>query len=315
MSPASEKVAVDVEGRTLQLSNLDKVLYPEAGFHKGEVIDYYARIAPVMLPHLADRPATFKRYPNGVEGKFFFEKNSPSHAPDWVRTVNLPTPGSTKGHETIDFTVIKDLPTLVWAANLAALELHTPMWRVGPRGAVRDPDLLVFDLDPGPPATIVECCEVAQLLRDVLKKDGLTAYPKTSGSKGMQLYVPVKGAPWQDTHGYARDLAQRLSEERADLVVWQMKKDLRGGKILIDWSQNNAAKTTIAVYSLRARPRPTVSTPISWEEVEGCSSPDDLVFTAADVLDRVEERGDLFGGLLDEKNAGRLPRSAPKGTT
>jgi bifunctional non-homologous end joining protein LigD len=315
VSPASEKVAVDVEGRTLQLSNLDKVLYPEAGFHKGEVIDYYARIAPVMLPHLADRPATFKRYPNGVEGKFFFEKNSPSHAPDWVRTVNLPTPGSTKGHETIDFTVIKDLPTLVWAANLAALELHTPMWRVGPRGAVRDPDLLVFDLDPGPPATIVECCEVAQLLRDVLKKDGLTAYPKTSGSKGMQLYVPVKGAPWQDTHGYARDLAQRLSEERADLVVWQMKKDLRGGKILIDWSQNNAAKTTIAVYSLRARPRPTVSTPISWEEVAGCSSPDDLVFTAADVLDRVEERGDLFGGLLDEKNAGRLPRSAPKGTT
>jgi bifunctional non-homologous end joining protein LigD len=302
-----KKVAVDVEGRTLTLSNLDKVLYPDAGFRKGEVIDYYARIAPVMLPHLAGRPATFKRYPNGVEGKFFFEKNSPSHAPDWVRTVNLPTPGSTKGHETIDFTIIKDLPTLVWAANLAALELHIPMWRVGPRGKVYEPDLMVFDLDPGPPATIVECCEVAQIVRDVLKQDGLTAYPKTSGSKGMQLYVPVRGAPWQQTHAYARELAQRLAKEREDLVVWQMKKEIRGGKVLIDWSQNNAAKTTIAVYSLRARPRPTVSTPITWEEVEACTSPEDLVFTSQDVLERVDSHGDLFGDLLDEANAAKVP--------
>jgi bifunctional non-homologous end joining protein LigD len=302
-----KKVAVDVEGRTLTLSNLDKVLYPDAGFRKGEVIDYYARIAPVMLPHLAGRPATFKRYPNGVEGKFFFEKNSPSHAPDWVRTVNLPTPGSTKGHETIDFTIIKDLPTLVWAANLAALELHIPMRRVGPRGKVYEPDLMVFDLDPGPPATIVECCEVAQIVRDVLKQDGLTAYPKTSGSKGMQLYVPVRGAPWQQTHAYARELAQRLAKEREDLVVWQMKKEIRGGKVLIDWSQNNAAKTTIAVYSLRARPRPTVSTPITWEEVEACTSPEDLVFTSQDVLERVDSHGDLFGDLLDEANAAKVP--------
>jgi bifunctional non-homologous end joining protein LigD len=302
-----KKVAVDVEGRTLTLSNLDKVLYPDAGFRKGEVIDYYARIAPVMLPHLAGRPATFKRYPNGVEGKFFFEKNSPSHAPDWVRTVNLPTPGSTKGHETIDFTIIKDLPTLVWAANLAALELHIPMWRVGPRGKVYEPDLMVFDLDPGPPATIVECCEVAQIVRDVLKQDGLTAYPKTSGSKGMQLYVPVRGAPWQQTHAYARELAQRLAKEREDLVVWQMKKEIRGGKVLIDWSQNNAAKTTIAVYSLRARPRPTVSTPITWEEVEACTSPEDLVFTSQDVLERVDSHGDLFADLLDEANAAKVP--------
>jgi bifunctional non-homologous end joining protein LigD len=302
-----KKVAVDVEGRTLTLSNLDKVLYPDAGFRKGEVIDYYARIAPVMLPHLAGRPATFKRYPNGVEGKFFFEKNSPSHAPDWVRTVNLPTPGSTKGHETIDFTIIKDLPTLVWAANLAALELHIPMWRVGPRGKVYEPDLMVFDLDPGPPATIVECCEVAQIVRDVLKQDGLTACPKTSGSKGMQLYVPVRGAPWQQTHAYARELAQRLAKEREDLVVWQMKKEIRGGKVLIDWSQNNAAKTTIAVYSLRARPRPTVSTPITWEEVEACTSPEDLVFTSQDVLERVDSHGDLFADLLDEANAAKVP--------
>jgi bifunctional non-homologous end joining protein LigD len=305
---SSSKVAVEVGGRTLTLSNLDKVLYPDAGFSKGEVIDYYARVAPVLLPHLADRPATFKRYPNGVEGKFFFEKNVPSHAPDWVRTINLPTPGSTKARETIDFTIIRDLPTLVWAANLAALELHVPMWRVGPRGKVHDPDLLVLDLDPGPPATIVECCEVALLLRSVLADDGLSAYPKTSGSKGMQLYVPVRDAGWQDIHAYARQLGQRLAEERADLVVWQMKKELRGGKVLIDWSQNNSAKTTIAVYSLRARPYPTVSTPITWDEVEACTSPEDLVFTAAQALDRVDAHGDLFSSLLDRNAAGRLPR-------
>lgn len=311
MSPDTSKVTVEVGGRTLTLSNLDKVLYPEAGFTKGEVIDYYARIAPAMLPHLADRAATFKRYPNGVDGKFFFEKNRPSHAPDWVRSVTLPSPGSTKSRETIDYPVIRDLPTLVWAANLAALELHIPMWRVGPRGKVHDPDLLVFDLDPGPPATIVECCEVAQLLRDLLAADGLSAYPKTSGSKGMQLYVPVRGATWQDTHGYARKLAQRLTDERQDLIVWQMKRGLRDGKVLIDWSQNNAAKTTIAVYSLRARPQPTVSTPISWAEVESCRSPNELVFTAAQTLDRVDGQGDLFAGLLDAKNAAPLPHSLP----
>jgi bifunctional non-homologous end joining protein LigD len=181
------------------------------------------------------------------------------------------------------------------------------MWRVGPRGKVYEPDLMVFDLDPGPPATIVECCEVAQIVRDVLKQDGLTAYPKTSGSKGMQLYVPVRGAPWQQTHAYARELAQRLAKEREDLVVWQMKKEIRGGKVLIDWSQNNAAKTTIAVYSLRARPRPTVSTPITWEEVEACTSPEDLVFTSQDVLERVDSHGDLFADLLDEANAAKVP--------
>jgi len=308
VSPESRsKIQVEVDGRTLTLSNLDKVLYPEAGFTKGEVIDYYAKIAPVMLPHLADRPATFKRYPDGVDGKFFFEKNAPRHTPDWVRKVTLPTPGSTKARETIDFAVIGELAALVWAANLAALELHIPMWRVGPRGKVYDPDLLVFDLDPGPPATIIECCEVAQLLRSALKDEGLTAYPKTSGSKGMQLYVPVRGAAWQDTHAYARQLAQRLAEERPDLVVWQMTKEIRGGKVLIDWSQNNGAKTTISVYSLRARPQPTVSTPISWDEVTAAGSPADLVFTAADTLARVDEHGDLFADLLDDKHAGRLP--------
>jgi bifunctional non-homologous end joining protein LigD len=301
-----ERVTVTVEGRTLTLSNLHKVLYPATGFTKGEVIDYYTRIAPVLLPHIESRPLTLKRYPDGVDGKSFFEKNAPSHAPDWVRKVRLPTPGSTKDRETIDFVVAEELPTVVWAANLAALELHVPMWRVGPRGKVHSPDLLVFDLDPGPPATIIECCEVAQLLRDRLATDGLSAYPKTSGSKGMQLYVPLDGkAAWEDVSGYAKRLARELTESRDDLVVWQMKKDLRGGKVLVDWSQNNSAKTTVAVYSLRARETPTASTPISWEEVAGCRRAEDLRFTAPEVLDRVTHLGDLFAPVLD--GSGKLP--------
>jgi bifunctional non-homologous end joining protein LigD len=301
-----EKVTVTVADRTLTLSNLHKVLYPATGFTKGEVIDYYTRIAPVLLPHIESRPLTLKRYPDGVDGKSFFEKNAPSHAPDWVRKVRLPTPGSTKDRDTIDFAVADDLPTLVWAANLAALELHVPMWQVGPRGKVHSPDLLVFDLDPGPPATIVECCEVALLLRERLQTDGLSAYPKTSGSKGMQLYVPLDGAsPWEDVSGYAKLLAKELAESRPDLVVWQMKKDLRGGKVLVDWSQNNSAKTTVAVYSLRARETPTASTPISWEEVEGCRRADDLRFTAPEVLDRVEDLGDLFAAVRD--GSGTIP--------
>jgi bifunctional non-homologous end joining protein LigD len=302
-----QKVTVQVDGRTLTLSNLDKVLYPEVGFTKGEVIDYYTRIAPVLLPHIRDRALTFKRYPDGVDGKFFFEKNAPSHAPEWVRTVRLPSPGSTKNRDTINYPVLGDLPSLVWAANLAALELHVPMWRVGPRGGTRHPDLLVFDLDPGPPATIVECCTVAGHLREVFDADGLTAYPKTSGSKGLQLYVPLDAkAPWEEVHGYARSLAQRLEKEHPELVVWNMKKELRKGKVLVDWSQNNAAKTTVAVYSLRARPLPTVSTPVTWDEVEACDRPEDLRFTSDQVLVRVGELGDLFAPVLE--GGGRLSR-------
>lgn len=301
----SQKVAVEVEGRTLTLSNLDKVLYPETGFTKAEVIDYYTRIAPYMLPHVTDRPLTFKRYPDGVEGKFFFEKNAPSHAPDWVKRVTLPSPGSTKNRTTINYALMNDLPTLVWAANLAALEFHVPMWKVNTRARsaatkTRNPDLLVFDLDPGPPATIVQCCEVAQRVRDVLDADGLAGYPKTSGSKGLQLYVPLDAKrPWEDVHAYARELAQRLEKEHPKLVVWNMKKELRTGKVLVDWSQNNSAKTTVAVYSLRARPAPTVSTPVTWEEVESCTDPADLRFTSADVLARVGDLGDLFAPCLD----------------
>jgi bifunctional non-homologous end joining protein LigD len=299
MSPES-KVAVQVDGRTLSLTNLDKVLYPDVGFTKGEVIDYYTRIAPVLLPHLTGRALTFKRYPNGVDAQFFFAKNAPQGTPEWVRTVTLPSPGSTKNRDTINYPVADDLATLVWAANLAALELHVPMWRIERRGGPGHPDLMVFDLDPGPPATIVECCEVALNVRDVLAEDGLTAYPKTSGSKGLQLYVPLDAkAPWEDVHAYARRVAQRLEKEHPKLVVWNMKKELRKAKVLVDWSQNNAAKTTVAVYSLRARPAPTVSTPVTWDEVERCERPEDLRFTSDQVLERVDEHGDLFAPILD----------------
>jgi bifunctional non-homologous end joining protein LigD len=297
---ADKKVTVEVDGRTLSLSNLEKVLYPEVGFTKGEVLDYYTRIAPVLLPHLADRALTFKRYPDGVDAQFFFAKNAPNGTPPWVRTVELASPGSTKNRETIHYPVADDLPTLVWAANLAALELHVPMWRVDVDGRPLNPDLMVFDLDPGAPATIVECCEVACHLRALLEADGLAGYPKTSGSKGLQLYVPLDAsAGWQDVHAYAKRAAQRLEKEQPQLVVWNMKKELRKSKVLVDWSQNNAAKTTVAVYSLRARSEPTVSTPVTWDEVEACRSPDDLRFTSTEALARVDKKGDLFGPCLD----------------
>ncbi|MFI9556915.1 non-homologous end-joining DNA ligase [Nonomuraea endophytica] len=288
----SSKTPVRVDGRELVLSNLGKVLYPEVGFTKAEVIDYYSRVAPVLLPHLEGRPLTVKRYPNGVDGKYFFEKNAPSHVPDWLRRVTVPVPGSSMNRDTIDFAVIEDLPSLVYYANLAALELHVPQWRVTGDGAAIDPDTLVFDLDPGPPATIVECCRVALMLREVLAADGLTARPKTSGNKGMQLYAAWDGR--QEPSAYAKDLARLLEKEAPKLVVSVMTRKARPGKVFIDWSQNNPAKTTVAPYSLRARQRPTVSTPLLWSEVEECERPDDLVFTSADVLARVEEHGDLF---------------------
>jgi bifunctional non-homologous end joining protein LigD len=283
----SSEVLVDVEGRTLKLTNLEKVLYPN-GFTKGQVIDYYSRIAPVLLPHLADRALTRKRYPNGTQGQMFFEKNKPQGTPPWVRTVTLPSPGSSKNRDTIDYVVCDDLPTLVWTANLAALELHTHQWKVGRK----TPDLLVFDLDPGPPATIVECCQVALLLRDELDVE---LHPKTSGNKGMQL---VARAPVRDTNEYARKLAVAMERKHPDLVVSQMTKSLRPGKVLMDWSQNNPAKTTVSVYSLRARDEPSVSTPLTWDEVAGCEKASDLVFLSDDVLFRVEEMGDLYAPLL-----------------
>jgi bifunctional non-homologous end joining protein LigD len=293
---------VEVAGRRLRLSNLGKVLYPGVGMTKGEVVDYYSRIAPVLLPHLADRPLTLKRYPDGVDGKSFFEKNAPSHTPDWVRTARLPTPGSSRGREEIDYVVCGDLPTLVWLANLAAIELHVPQWRVRgsrPRGA----DHLVLDLDPGPPATLAECCEVACMLREEIAADGFTGHAKTSGRKGLQVYAPVNETDARYTSAYAKDLAVRLEQRHPDLVVSKMTKKLREGKVFIDWSQNNAAKTTVAPYSLRANDRPTVSTPLLWDEVESGPPP---LYTAPEVLERVESLGDLFAPLLGP--GPRVPR-------
>ena len=302
----AERITVDVEGRHLSLSNLDKVLYPETGFTKGEVIDYYTRIAPVLLPHLANRPLTAKRYPNGVDGAFFFEKNAPRGTPSWVRTVTLPVPGSTMNRETIDFVVVEELATLVWLANLAALELHVPQWHLPPRARKPRTDEIVFDLDPGAPADITQCCEVAMWLRDVLADDGLSPVAKTSGSKGMQVTAPITVDDAGATSMYAQAVAQRLEAEHPKLVVSKMAKNLRHGKVFVDWSQNNAAKTTVAPYSLRARPRPTVSTPLDWAEV---ASGPPLTFTAPDVLARVDEDGDRFAGVLDDSARVRLPEA------
>ncbi len=305
---ASKKVSVEVEGRTLGLSNLDKVLYPETGTTKAEVIDYYTRIAPVLLPHVTDRPLTRKRWPDGVAAESFFEKNAPRGTPDWVRTVTLPSPGSTRDTETVTYVVCNDLPTLVWLANLAVLELHVPQWRVDGDEPL-NPDRLVLDLDPGAPATVIECCQVALLLAEALASDGLLAYPKTSGSKGLQMYVALDGASEVgDVHGYARRLAERLEIEHRDLVVSRMEKRARTGKVLVDWSQNNAAKTTVAPYSLRGREQPTVSTPVTWDEVERTArskarTRPPLRFDYADALARVDEDGDLMSPLHDEAHA------------
>ena len=287
----TDRVVVKVDGVTLELSNLDKVLYPAAGFTKGEVIDYYTRMAPVILPHLADRPLTRIRYPNGVEGNGFFEKNAPAGVPDWVRVETLPAPGSTRGRATLDYVVADDLPTLVWLANLAALELHVPQWTVGSVG----PDRLVVDLDPGAPAGLRECAEVALLLRERLAADGLVGYPKTSGKKGMQLMCALAGTQSADeVSAYAKRIAQELAKAHPKLVTSQMTKSLRPRKVFIDWSQNNAAKTTVAPYSLRAQATPTVSTPLSWDEVEaGEVRP----FASEEALERVVEYGDLLADL------------------
>ncbi|NLU79781.1 ATP-dependent DNA ligase [Micromonospora sp. HNM0581] len=301
----AERFPVEVQGRTLELSNLDKVLYPTVGFTKGEVIDYYTRIAPVLLPHLTDRALTRIRYPNGVTGGSFYEKNAPAATPSWVHVETLPVPGSTKGRETIDYVVADDLPTLVWLANLAALELHTPQWKVGAH-----PDLMVIDLDPGEPAALQQCCQVALLMRDRLAADGIDSYPKTSGKKGMQLCCPIAGTqPADDVSSYARRIARELEHGQPKLVVSKMAKNLRPGKVFIDWSQNNAAKTTVAPYSLRAQPVPSVSTPLTWDEVSAGAAgrrPATTPYTAGEVLDRIEQHGDLLAPLLDE--GPELPR-------
>jgi bifunctional non-homologous end joining protein LigD len=295
---AGAKVTVEVDGRTLALSNLDKVLYPEVGFTKGEVIDYYVAVADTLLPHLADRILTRKRWPDGTSSDPFFEKNAPRGTPDWVTTELM----AEHGDNGVTYVVADQLATLVWLANLAALELHVPQWRIG---APYQADLLVFDLDPGPPATVIDCCDVALALQHLLEQDGLTAFPKTSGNKGAQLYVPVEPVSSEQTSAYAKKLADQLAAALPDLVVSSMEKKVRKGKVFIDWSQNNGAKTTIAPYSLRGIAKPTVSTPLTWDEVSDAKKPTDLVFTSGDVIDRVEELGDLMADMSD--HAAPLP--------
>lgn len=299
MSP-EERVEVEVDGRVLSVSNLSKVLYPAAGFTKRDVIDYYARIADAMVPCLADRPVTFVRFPNGVEGSSFFEKHIPSHAPEWVRRVSVPrgSGSRSKREDDVEYAVVDDRPTLIWAANLAALEFHVPQWRIGDgRNLPKPSDLLVFDLDPGPGTSIVECCHVARWLLDDLEQDRVVA--KTSGSKGLQLYLPAP-AGVEDTNEFAHEIARRLEHDHPDAVVSNMKKERRTNRVLIDWSQNNIFKTTVAPYSLRAKERPTVSAPVTWDEIDGCAEsadPEVLRFEAGDVIARLDRLGDLFAPL------------------
>jgi bifunctional non-homologous end joining protein LigD len=296
-------VEVDIEGRRLKLSNLDKVLYPEAGFTKGQIIDYYTRVAPAALPHLRGRPLTLKRYPNGVDQGHFYEKRCPKHRPDWVETVPM---DSTRHGGPIDYCSCNDLATLVWVANLASIELHPSLAR-GPE--VLRPTMIAFDLDPGPPAGVVECAQVAVWLRKVLDELSLQSFPKSSGSKGLQIYVPLNTpVTYDDTKGFAHALARLLEKQHPDEVLSVMTKERRKGKVFIDWSQNDEHKTTVSVYSLRARERPTVSAPVRWEEVEAAldaGDPDLLRFEAPDVIERVEKDGDLFAPV--EKLKQRLP--------
>jgi bifunctional non-homologous end joining protein LigD len=303
---AGKPQIIEIGGRHLSLTNLDKILYPVAGFTKGQVIDYYARIAPVLVPHLAGRPLTLKRYPGGVDEEYFFEKNATKHRPDWVQTA--PIWSERNGHD-INYLLANDLPTLTWIANLAGLELHPSL------SLAKDilcPTMMVFDLDPGPPANIVQCCQVGLWLREIFEHFGLQSFPKTSGSKGLQIYVPLNTpTSYDQTKPFAHALARLLESDHRNLVVSDMKKELRVGKVLVDWSQNDEHKTTIAVYSLRARERPTVSTPVKWEEVELALKKKDadlLVFEAIEVLKRVEKMGDLFAPVLKLKQ--KLPKLA-----
>jgi bifunctional non-homologous end joining protein LigD len=291
---------VEVGGKELKLSNLDKVLYPEAGFTKGEMVDYYAKVAPAIVPHLSGRAVTLRRFPEGVEDldAAFFEKRCPKHRPKWVKTAKVQA-GPRAG--VIEFCVCDSLPTLVWMAQLAAIELHPSLSR---SRAPKRPTVLAFDLDPGPPADVVDCARVALRLREVLTQLELESFVKTSGSKGMQLYVPLNTkTSYEETRPFAQALAQLIAKQDPENILAKMgKKTDRSGKVLIDWYQNNERKTTISVYSLRARERPTVSTPVTWEEVEAVADSGDgkkLVFEAGDVLERIEEHGDLFAPVLE----------------
>ena len=294
---------IEVQGRQLKLTNLQKVLYPATGFTKQQVIDYYARIAPAIIPHLSGRALTLKRYPNGVDDQFFFEKNAPKHRPDWINTVPIWSEGNNR---TMHYVEVSDLPTLVWLANLAAIELHPSLSLAKD---VMCPTVIAFDLDPGPPANIVQCCQVGLWLREIFEHFGMQSFPKTSGSKGLQVYVPLNTkTSYDQTKPFAHALARLLEQEHPEQVVSDMKKTLRTNRVFVDWSQNDEHKTTICVYSLRARERQTASTPVSWEEVERCWKKKDadlLVFEAAQTGARFEKSGDLFEPVLKLKQ--KLP--------
>jgi bifunctional non-homologous end joining protein LigD len=299
MPEASEEVLVEVDGRTLRISNLAKVMYPATGTTKGEVLHYYARMAPVLLPHLAGRAVTRIRWPHGTGGTQFFEKNVPSGVPSWIRTVSVPSTGSRGGGDTIVFPVIEGTADLTYFANLASLELHVHQWTVDAGGRPVPPDRLVIDLDPGPPAGLQECCAVALLVRDKLHERGLSAAPVTSGSKGLHLYAALPGDADADAvRDQARGIAQELTREHPDLVLWKMTKSLRGGKVFLDWSQNTAAKTTITPYSLRGRDRPYVAAPRTWAEIEEGARDGLGQLQHDEVLERVERDGDLFAAAL-----------------
>jgi len=295
---------IEIQGHKLSVSNLDKVLYPADGFTKGELIDYYTRIAPVLLPHLRGRALTMRRYPNGVTGMFFYEKNCPKHRPDWVQTARIWSEGNKRW---MDYCMAQDVATLVWAANLANIELHTSLSLAKD---VSQPTMMVFDLDPGPPATIVHCCQVTMWLKEFFSSLRLEIFPKTSGSKGLQVYLPLNTkVTYDQTKPFAHELARKLEREHPELVVSEMKKSLRTNKVFVDWSQNDQHKTTVCVYSLRAKEHPTVSTPVTWDEVALClkkQDPELLVFTADQVLKRVEKLGDLFAPVLKLKQ--KLPK-------
>ncbi len=295
MAAKGREAVIEVEGRSLKLSNLGKVLYPATGFTKAEVLDYYARVAPVLLTHLGDRALTLRRFPDGVEGGSFYEKNCPRHRPDWVGVHRIGLGSGDSDGEVIDFCRIDSLAALTWVANLAALELHTSMARAVDADA---PTMVVFDLDPGAPATVLDCAEIARSIRAVLADHGLATLVKTSGSKGLQVYLPLNTpTTYARTAGFAKHLAQLLERESPGEVVSQQRKELRRGKVLIDWSQNARHKTTVCVYSLRARDRPTISTPVTWEEIDAAvaaADPGLLAFEAATVLERIESMGDLF---------------------
>ncbi|MGW2521241.1 non-homologous end-joining DNA ligase [Streptomyces sp. NPDC001617] len=293
MTPITE-----VEGRRLALSNLEKVLYPETGFTKGEVLHYYATNADVILPHLRDRPVSFLRYPDGPHGQVFFTKNVPPGTPDWVTTAEVP-----RSEGPARMVLVQDLASLMWAANLVT-EFHTHQWVVQEPGVA---DRIVFDLDPGAPATIVECCEVALWLRERLADDGIVAFAKTSGSKGLHLLAAIRPTPSDQVSDYAKQLAVEAERAMPRLVLHRMTRSLRPGKVFVDWSQNAARKTTATPYTLRARPEPTVSAPVTWSEVEECGTPGRLGFRAPDIAPRVQDYGDLLAPLLDADGAGSLP--------